>query len=57
MKKLEAILTQIAERHLDISSLETQNSDRQDFHEVAVWNLKEALQAAYEAGLEKGAAK
>lgn len=57
MKKVEAILVQIAERHLDISSLETQNSDRQDFHEVAVWNLKEALQAAYEAGLEKGAAK
>ena len=34
----------------NISTLETQNSDRLDFHAVAIWNLKAALEAAYQAG-------
>ncbi|MGH1399126.1 MAG: DUF6900 domain-containing protein [Alphaproteobacteria bacterium] len=28
------------------------HSDSLDFHDVAVWCLKDALQAAYEAGLQ-----
>ncbi len=31
-------------------TLETRNSDRDDFREVAVWNMREALEAAYAAG-------
>lgn len=41
---------QIAKEHLHIQTLETQNSDSLDFHDVSVWGVKAALQAAYEAG-------
>lgn len=43
-------LLKIARRHLGLETLATQSSDSLDFHEVAVWNIKAALEAAYEAG-------
>lgn len=46
----EALLAQIAAKHLDMETLETRNSDSLDFHELAVWNIKEALEAAFKAG-------
>ena len=49
-QKLEHLLNQIAAEHLHIDTLATRNSDRLDFHEVSVWGLKEALQAAFTAG-------
>ena len=49
-KTLERLLNQIATEHLHIDTLVTRNSDRLDFHEVSVWGLKEALQAAFTAG-------
>ncbi|WP_232293720.1 DUF6900 domain-containing protein [Stigmatella aurantiaca] len=36
---------------MSIETLKTRNSDSLDFHEVSVWRLKEALNAAYQAGL------
>ena len=54
MSKLEQLLTQIAQSKLGIGTLETRRSDRLDFHDVAVWCLREALQAAFNAGLEQG---
>ena len=50
-KKLDQLLEQIAKQHLFIDTLETQSSDRLDFHDVSVWGVKAALQAANEAGL------
>ena len=44
-------LEYIALKYLDIATLETQHSDRLDFHEVSVWEIKEALKAAYYAGV------
>ena len=44
------LLEQIANEHLFIETLETQHSDRLDFHDVSVWGVKAALQAAFEAG-------
>jgi hypothetical protein len=44
-------LTKIAETHLGIKTLMTQRSDSLDFHDLAVWQVKEALEAAYQAGL------
>ena len=41
---------QIAKKHLRIETLETRNSDSLDFHDTAVWALRAALEAAYEAG-------
>jgi hypothetical protein len=43
-------LEAIARKHLWIETLETRHSDRLDFHEVGVASLKNALQAAFEAG-------
>jgi hypothetical protein len=44
------LLSLIAEKHLSIETLETRNADGLDFHDVAVWSLKDALDAAFEAG-------
>ena len=51
---LDALLTQIAQEHLFIETLETRKSDSLDFHDVSVWGVKEALIAAYQAGLAAG---
>jgi hypothetical protein len=48
---LDKLFEQIAREHFDIETLVTQNSDRHDFHDVAVWSIKSALQAAYDAGV------
>ncbi len=45
-ERLEAI----ARRTLGIETLAARNSDSLDFHEVSVWQIKAALEAAYEAG-------
>jgi hypothetical protein len=47
---IENLLEQIARAKLGIATLKTQSSDSLDFHEVAVWRLREALEAAFEAG-------
>lgn len=44
------LLESIAREHLWIESLQTRHSDRLDFHEVSVWGVKAALQAAFDAG-------
>ena len=47
----EVLLLEIAAKHFhSIETLETQNSDRLDFHDVAVWAIRAALSEAYEAG-------
>lgn len=53
-KDLNKLLEQIAKEHLFIETLETQHSDRLDFHDVSVWAVKSALEAAYAAGLAAG---
>ena len=50
-QNIDQLLTEIAKKHLNLETLETRNSDSLDFHDVAVWSLKDALQEAYEAGL------
>jgi len=44
-------IEQIAREKLGVETLETQRSDSLDFREVAVWQLRAALEAAFEAGL------
>jgi hypothetical protein len=53
----EQIIQKIAREHLSIETLEERNLDRLDFHEVSVWAVKEALEAAYEAGRNAPPAK
>lgn len=47
--KSEAI-ARIAKEHLNIKSLGKRNLDRVDFQTQTVWLIREALDAAYEAG-------
>lgn len=50
MKQIDTQLSRIAREHLGIETLETRKSDRLDFHDLAVWSIREALRAAYQAG-------
>ena len=54
MSHNEEMLTKIANEVLNIKSLETNNSDDQDFHDVAVWDVKQALEKAFALGIERG---
>jgi hypothetical protein len=49
---MTAALTIIAQQHLGLDTLETRRSDSLDFHDLAVWQIRKALQAAYDAGAE-----
>lgn len=51
------VIKDIARRHLNIRSLETQNVDEKDFHEVSVWAVEAALKAAFKAGQDVTAKK
>lgn len=51
-KQAEKTIARIARDILRIETLETRKSDSLDFHDVAVWSIKEALEAAYRAGQE-----
>jgi hypothetical protein len=50
----EMLFTSIAQKHLCIRTLAPRGSDALDFHDLSVWQVKRALQAAYEAGIEAG---
>ncbi|MCL4197698.1 MAG: hypothetical protein KJZ69_09420 [Phycisphaerales bacterium] len=43
-------LITIAREALGLETLDTRRSDSLDFHDLAVWCVKDALQRAYEAG-------
>ncbi len=43
------IFTAIAQQHLGIETLKKRNRDSLDFHDVSVWGVKAALEAAYAA--------
>ncbi len=47
-------IEEIAQKHLKLETLETRNSDGLDFHDCAVWNIRAALEAAYNLGKETG---
>ncbi|MGQ7906235.1 DUF6900 domain-containing protein [Burkholderia sp. BC1] len=49
--EIELLLESIALDHLFIETLQTRHRDTLDFHDVSVWGVKSALQAAFDAGL------
>ena len=52
-----SVLEQIARQHFFVETLQTRHSDRLDFHEVSVWAMESALQAAFAAGQQAAATK
>jgi hypothetical protein len=52
----DALILEIAQRQFHLETLETRNWDRLDFHDVAVWAIRAALEEAFEAGRRAGAA-
>ena len=46
----DALILEIAQRRFFVETLETRNRDRLDFHDVAVWAIRAALEEAFEAG-------
>ena len=54
MENQTKAIERIARDTLGLETLETRNSDSLDFHNQAVWAIKDALQQAYLAGYEKG---
>ena len=52
MKTAKTAIETIARKTLGLETLESRNCDELDFHELSVWALREALEAAYRAGKE-----
>jgi hypothetical protein len=50
--KMDTTVKNIAKKVLRIETLETRRRDSLDFHDCAVWNIKEALEKAYRAGMK-----
>ena len=53
----DALILEIAQRRFFIETLETRNWDRLDFHDVAVWAIRAALEESFEAGRRAGRVK
>jgi hypothetical protein len=53
MSKQRTIM-RIAKEHLHLETLDTRRSDSLDFSDQAVWCIKAALEAAYDAGYTRG---
>jgi len=53
----DALILGIAQRRFRLETLETRNRDRLDFHDVAVWALRAALEDAFDAGRSAGRAE
>ena len=54
MSQIDTILSLIARKHLGLDTLETRHADSLDFHDTAVWCIRDALEAAFKAGVEVG---
>lgn len=57
-KRQQRKVLEIAKKHIysvkERGDLETRKCDSEDFLDIAVWCLKEALEEAYELGLKEG---
>ncbi len=47
MKMKDKLIAETARKHLGIETLTTRNSDELDFHSVAVWGVKDALETIW----------
>ena len=54
INKMKNKLENIARQELNLATLDTRRSDELDFSDQAVWQIKKALQKAWEAGYNAG---
>ena len=54
---MDSVILKIAQTKLGFATLETRHRDFLDFKEVAVWQVRAALEEAYEAGFRAGQVK
>jgi len=47
---IQAALLTIARKNMEIETLEERGMDALDFHEVGIWGVRDALEAAYRLG-------
>ena len=50
----DSVLSEIARTVLGLDTLETRHSDSLDFSDQAVWQIRQALERAYAAGMKAG---
>jgi len=50
-KDVSELLEEIAQEHLGVETLEIRKSDSLDFHDLSVWQIKKALESAYQCGM------
>lgn len=50
MRKKDKVILEIAKKYLRVETLDARGFDDLDFLECAVWEIKEALEKAFEAG-------
>ena len=55
MNQIKTILTLIAQEYFDVETLIEGKSDRFDYLETTVLCIRDALEAAFKAGIEVGA--
>ena len=51
---MQQTLERIARETLNVATLETRGRDQLDFHDISVWQIRQALEQAYEAGRAAG---
>lgn len=51
---IKTVLERIAVDELELTTLESRNSDDEDFHSLAVWEIATVMERAYRAGFEAG---
>lgn len=56
-KTMQSAIEKIATEVLGLETLETRKMDNLDFHDMSVWQIKKALEAAYAAGMLDNAAR
>lgn len=53
--QIEPLLTAIAKAYLRIETLQARDSDSLDFYSLSAWEIREALAAAFQTGVQLGA--
>lgn len=54
MTDISEEIERIAKEYLRVATLQTRRSDSLDFHDLAVWEIRAALTAAYMSGASHG---